>query len=185
MAPNRFQLPRSAASRLKIEPRVTASVPPIWMNRDIEPAWLYTAITGNQRILAGLDSAGEICQLFFPHIDAGPHVRSWLIGIQYLAIDQLTAPTRTQATRRSTTSATTTSKRSRPAVSWLADSAWSHTMRYDGATPTVNVTSSNAVVRVDRTLFVAHDDDILVNEVVVTNLTNEPDSMSTRHVREL
>ncbi len=96
----------------------------------------------------------------------------WVLNIGHRSIDGRS--TRAQATRRSTTSATTTSKRSRPAVSWLADSAWSHTMRYDGATPTVNVTSSNAVVRVDRTLFVAHDDDILVNEVVVTNLTNEP-----------
>lgn len=176
MGANRVRLSRNNGRRLGNEPLAVAPIPPLGINRDIEPAWVYTAITGNRRLLAGLDSSGEIAQLFYPHIDAGPHVRSWLTGVEITSVDWTERDSDGQAARQSVIPSSTSPGRNSPVVSWLASSAWSHAMRYEGATPTLRVTSTHASgkARVERTLFVADGDDLLVNEITVTNLTDEP-----------
>src|SRR5258708_31435751 len=68
--------------RLDISPLTRTLIPTI----EADPSsavipWLYSAILGNGRLLVCLDEAGSIAQLFYPHIDTGPHVRTFLAGI--------------------------------------------------------------------------------------------------------
>ena len=73
--------------------------------------WLYSAVLGNGRLLACLDENGALAQLFYPHIDTGPHIRSFLVGLQIIE----------QGSEEGK-------------IVWLADTEWSHTLSYvDGA----------------------------------------------------
>jgi glucoamylase len=124
------------------------------------PAWLYTALLGNGRILACLDETGEVRQLFYPHIDAGPHLRSLFTGLQAKSIssgDELRTPEGNN-------------------VCWFADEAWEHRLEYIERTALVKVTSqrSPAGIHVERTLAVHPQQDILIIEVKISNLRQAP-----------
>src|SRR5258708_29471556 len=68
--------------RLDISPLTRTLIPTIEAGTSSTATpWLYSAILGNGRLLVCLDEAGSIAQLFYPHIDAGPHVRTFLAGI--------------------------------------------------------------------------------------------------------
>ncbi len=132
--------------------RATSTLQPDPMMRASEPAWLYTAILGNQRMLACLDDSGSVAQLFYPRIDAGPHLRSLLIGIEIGESD--TAPT----------------------VLWLTNPAWSHETRYDGNAPIARTASRHvsAPIRVERATWVTHNRDVLATQMTLTNLGDSP-----------
>src|SRR5438445_232139 len=88
------------------------------------PAWLYTALLGNGSILGCLDETGEIGQLFYPHIDIGPHVRSFLTGVQV-------------------TESTPAQKGTAHDVCWFADEAWTHSLTHVEQAAVVRVISRN------------------------------------------
>jgi hypothetical protein len=63
-------------------PLTRTLIPPLQPQFGSMPSWLYSAIVGNGHLLICLDETGSIAQLFYPYIDAGPNVRSFLLGIQ-------------------------------------------------------------------------------------------------------
>lgn len=119
-------------------------------------AWLYTALLGNGRILACLDETGEVRQLFYPHIDAGPHVRLLLTGIQVREGDEfpnrLTSPVAN--------------------LYWLTDEAWEHQLEHVKQAAVVRIISqhSTAGLRVERMIAVDPEQDLLTIQVRIKNL---------------
>lgn len=160
-------------------PLTRALVPPVEQFFDAMPVWLYSALLGNGRLLVCLDEAGSLAQLFYPHIDAGPHVRSFLTGIQVSEVVQAddspmnAPPVMQQAVRNGTVIDDTASGN---AISWLNDSGWMHELRYAERTAVIQDTASNATagVQIERTMAVHPDVDVLTIEIKVNNHRTRP-----------
>lgn len=163
--PFREQKPQERPKeRLSIAPLTHTLVPPVQQLRTQMPVWpwLYSAVLGNGHLLVCLDETGSISQLFYPYIDAGPHVRSFLIGIQ------VSGAVQTDEAEASANQET---------VSWLAGEGWIHKLRYaDGTAAVITCNSSNTDmgVEIEQTMFVKPDSDVFVSICKVTNLRNVP-----------
>lgn len=144
-------------SRLAIAPLTTALCPPVPQLRSPEPVspWLYSTILGNGHVLVCLDKIGSIAQLFYPYIDAGPHIRSFLSGIQ---VNDPAA----QAPEGN--------------VSWLAHKDWVHQLNHIDGAAAIHCISVNtaAGIQVEQIMAVHYSKDVLVNEIKITNLGNSP-----------
>ncbi|MDQ2716415.1 MAG: glycoside hydrolase family 15 protein [Chloroflexota bacterium] len=131
------------------------SIPPERQLQTALPAWLYSTILGNGRVLVCLDETGSIAQCFYPTIDAGPHVRTFLTGLQI------------------TDAATQTGAASLPdEVSWLAGTDWTHDVRHvaGAAVVTTLFQHRDASIQLERTIAVDPIDDILTMEIKITNM---------------
>ena len=129
--------------------------------QDHSSAWLYTALLGNGRVLACLDETGEVRQIFYPHIDIGPHVRSFFTGLHITE------------TRAATDKSAATSQ---DTVLWLAEEEWEHDIAYVEQTALVRVVSRHPTVglQIERTLAVHPQHNILIIEVTVKNVKTVP-----------
>jgi len=168
-------------TRLSIPPLTHAPVPPVLQLRTPAPVWpwLYSTVLGNGHLLVCLDEAGSIVQLFYPHIDAGPHIRTFLMGIQLLEVAQPGIPEmqtsdphqQIQAHRTETITG-----KSEETVFWLANEGWVHELRHINGAAAVQCNSVNttAGVRVEQTMAVHPDHDLFMNDVKVTNLRSLP-----------
>lgn len=116
--------------------------------------WLYSAVLGNGRVLACLDENGSLAQLFYPHVDAGPHVHSFLMGLQVSPPATL-ADTGTEDQE----------------VVWLADPAWTHKLSYVVGAAVLLCTSTHSTlnIQVEQEIFVHHNCDALVNKIRYIN----------------
>src|SRR5690348_1409686 len=81
------------------------------------PPLLYSTLVGNGRLLAGLDATGSLAQLFYPHIDAGPHLRvlHWGIQVKQEGDDKALSDA---------------GLREDGSVSWLAGPDWTHDIQH-------------------------------------------------------
>jgi oligosaccharide amylase len=124
--------------------------------------WLYSAVLGNGRLLACLDENGSLAQLFYPRLDVGPHVHSFLIGVQILSNgpEELLRDLGT----------------SEQGVLWLASTEWTHKLSYmDGAAVAHCVSTHPTLsIQVDQAIFVHHNCDAFINEIKCSNLGNTP-----------
>ncbi len=150
--------------------------------------WLYSAILGNGRLLVCLDEAGSIAQLFYPHIDAGPHVRTFLAGILVrevappndLSIEaDSTHPQGHSALAPEnvgTRFSASVGAESESRVSWFASKEWTHELRYRDGAVAVQCVSVNASlgIQIEQTMAVHFEQDLLMNDIKVTNLGNSP-----------
>src|SRR4051812_25632020 len=91
----------SLLTRTPVPPQVPSAV--------AQP-WLYSAVLGNGRLLVCLDEAGSLAQLFYPRLDAGPHIHSFLLGIQTIPSEEASM--------------------AEPEVAWLAQTDWTHQLNY-------------------------------------------------------
>jgi glucoamylase len=167
--------------RVSIPPLTLAPVPPVQQLRTPAPAWpwLYTTVLGNGHLLVCLDEAGSIAQLFYPYIDAGPHIRTFLTGIQVKEVVQTGVPElRTSETHQQTQAfdAETITGKSEDAVSWLAGEEWVHELRHIDGAAVVQCISVNttAGVRVEQIMTVHHNQDLFMNDIKVMNLRSSP-----------
>lgn len=122
-------------------------------------SWLYTAILGNGRVLACLDASAALAQLFYPYLDAGPHLHTFLLGLHILP-----------------DSASGQAQEESSVVSWLADPAWTHTPGYVEHAAVVRCVSTHASlpIQLEQHLAVHHDSDVLFNDMRLTNRADEP-----------
>jgi len=133
---------------------------PLAFERQAHPstaAWLYTALLGNGRLLACVDETGEVRQLFYPHIDVGPHLRSLFTGLQVIeSADPAGLPVSPPA----------------DSICWFAEEAWEHRLEYVERTALIRVVSrhTSAGFEVERTLAVHPQHDVLLIETRVRNL---------------
>lgn len=149
--------------RLKIAPLTHTLIPPVEQPNTPVPVWpwLYSTVLGNGHLLVCLDETGSIAQLFYPYIDAGPHVRSFLLGIQVANAAQIDeAETSTGPIPNNRT------------VSWLASEEWVHEITHVEGAAVVRCTSSNnsAGVQVEQIMAVHPEHDALMIDVKMTNL---------------
>src|SRR5579872_2205201 len=131
--------------------------------------WLYSAILGNGRLLACLDETGSIAQLFYPYIDAGPHVRSFLMGIQVMKMDQpdtTALQSNFTGTQKSpdTVNEVIDARADESTVSWLASEDWVHKLRYVSDSAVIHCISQNAAagVQIEQTMAVHPEHDLLM-----------------------
>jgi oligosaccharide amylase len=122
--------------------------------------WLYSAILGNGRLLVCLDETGSLAQLFYPSLDAGPHIHSFLLGIQ--------------AVSGRGGKALEGAAEWEQEVSWLTDQGWAHELSYIDGTAVAHCVSTHTIlhIQVDQTMCVHHGSDAFINEVRITNLGN-------------
>ncbi|HKD75176.1 MAG TPA: glycoside hydrolase family 15 protein, partial [Ktedonobacterales bacterium] len=110
--------------------------------------WLYTAVIGNGNVLGCLDATGSLIQLFYPHIDEGPHIRTLLMGLQLEGEEH---------------------------VSWLHDLDWTHALEYHEHSATVHVISTHSSgVRLERNIAANPTSDVISTELSVTGGDNRP-----------
>jgi glucoamylase len=142
---------RINAMYLAAQPATRANVPPMPQMQPPSPAWLYSALLGNGRLLVCLDESGTPVQCFYPHVDSGPHIRALLHALRVLSGDEARQH-------------------------WLAEDGWSHHLRYLEASAVISVTSEHPAlgVRLDRRLAVHPERDVLVIELRITNLNDIP-----------
>lgn len=128
----------------------------------VRQSWLYTAIVGNGRVLACLDATGALAQLFYPHPDAGPHLQSLLFGLQVLDDQSEDTPGRVQETDA--------------AVTWLAETAWTHQAGYVEQAAVVRCLSTHASLplQIEQTIAVHHADDVLLDDMRLSNRGERP-----------
>lgn len=138
-----------------------APVPPR-ISPAIARPWLYSAILGNGHLLVCLDETASPVQIFYPHVDAGPHVHSFLIGIQLLPAEETELADETGTREQN--------------VEWLADPAWTHQLNYEEGTATLHAVSTHPrlPVRVDQDMCVHYHQDLMINEISMTNLGDTP-----------
>lgn len=132
-------------SRVPVPPEVSPSV---------SRPWLYSAISGNGQLLVCFDETGSPAQMFYPHVDAGPHLHSFLIGIQ-LFPDEATG-----------------SSGSMQEVSWLAHPAWTHQLSSDEGTTTLRCVSLHPTlpVCIEQEMDVHYQQNVFINRITLTNL---------------
>src|SRR5579859_320726 len=164
--------------RLAIAPLTRVPIPPVQQLRTQAPVWpwLYSSVLGNGHLLVCLDETGSISQLFYPYIDAGPHLRSFLIGIQVADIVQVDEPV-SSASNQQIYGSHVSASTEQDTISWLADEGWVHELRYvDGTVAVVVCISSNTTVgvQIEQTMFVRPNLDVFVSEIKVKNLRNTP-----------
>lgn len=143
--------------------------------------WLYSAILGNGHFLACLDETGSIAQLFYPYVDAGPHVRALLMGIQIMKIDQ-PGNTALQSDSSGTQKPPNTANEEidasgdEDAVSWLAGEDWTHELRYVNGSAVIHCISRNAAagVQIEQTMVAHPELDLLMIDIKMTNLNDTP-----------
>lgn len=145
-------------------PLVHVPIPPNELSHlaDTMRPWLYSAILGNGRLLVCLDETGSPAQLFYPSLDAGPHIRSFLIGLQVRSNNG-------EGILKDTTEG-------EQEVSWLADPEWTHKLSYrdDAAVAHCVSTHPTLHIQVDQEMCVHHGCDSFINEIRVTNLGDAP-----------
>ncbi|HTK08523.1 MAG TPA: glycoside hydrolase family 15 protein [Ktedonobacteraceae bacterium] len=115
---------------------------------DTSGPWLYSAVLGNGRLLACLDENGALAQLFYPHVDTGPHVRSFLIGVQIIDHES-----------------------EEEKIVWLADTEWAHQLSYIDGAAVAHSTSTHRTLplQLEQEIFVHHDKDALIKQIRCTN----------------
>ncbi len=135
-------------SRLITPPLTRQPFPPHGRSGATDDPWLYTAVIGNGNILGCLDANGSLVQLFYPHIDAGPHIRTFLMGLQLEGEDR---------------------------VWWLDDPDWMHTLTYVERTAVVRVTSTHTSgARLHRTIATEPASDVISFELSVGSGDDRP-----------
>ncbi len=177
MLPREQKPPERTQSRLSIPPLTHTLVPPVQQPRTPTPVWpwLYSTVLGNGHLLVCVDEAGSIAQLFYPYIDAGPHIRTFLIGIQLLEVAQPGIPephTGDTPQQIQEASAETMTGKGEDVVSWLASDGWIHHLQHIDSAAVLQCTSVNttAGVRVEQTMAVHPGRDLFLNDIKVTNL---------------
>jgi glucoamylase len=178
---------------LMAAPRQQAAVPPTEFRCPAADAWLYAAILGNGRMLVCLDELGGIAQVFYPRVDIGPHVRTWLEGLQITEAEHsdTRAATAQQPAHSGTTAGTqqdtdqtaspdtvAATRRSGSTVTWLGEPEWRHTLSYesDGGVLRDLAVNGTVGVRIERVLHVRPDTDVLAIELAITNDSSAPRS---------
>src|SRR5579875_2116831 len=151
------QEPENLEMRLDMHASLTRFAMPPAQQHAFTLPWLYSAILGNGRMLACLDATGALAQLFYPHIDVGPHVRTFHLGVRLTPL----APERDAAPER---------------VWWLADASWQHVMTHIDRAAGVRIISTNADagIRLERALAAHPTEDALIMECAVSTLRDVP-----------
>jgi len=163
-------------------PLTRSPIPPLpFMTPGIP--WLYSAILGNGHVLVCLDEAGSIAQIFYPNIDVGPHVRSFLTGFQ--AVDSNLSDTIDQnpdSAFENKIETLTSGEKDTTEVSWLVDENWTHQLRYIEGTAVISDSANNSALglHVERTMAVHPDNDVFTTEIKVTN--HRPTPVDCKHV---
>lgn len=149
---------QEAASAALNIPLIHAPVPPEARFREGQHPWLYSAVLGNGRVLACLDETGSLAQLFYPCIDVGPHIHSFLSGIQVLP--------------ESSSGKFSEGEEEDAEVVWLAGRGWTHELSYVEDAAVVRCVSTHSLlnIQVRQEMFVHHAHDILLNEISLINL---------------
>src|SRR4051794_37574434 len=167
--------------RLVIPPLTRTLIPTI-EETDTSSAvtpWLYSAILGNGHLLVCLDEAGSIAQLFYPHIDAGPHVRTFLAGI---LVREVASPNDLPLEADSTypqghsalapenvgtsfSASVGTEGESR--VSWFSSKEWTHELRHSDGAVAMQYISINASIgiQIEQTMAVHFERDLFMNDI--------------------
>jgi len=143
-------------------PRHLVSFPPDEPPVAARQSWLYTALLGNGRVLACLDATAAIAQLFYPQPDAGPLVQTMLFGLQILPDPHRHSPVHGQ--------------QADAAMTWLAESAWTHELANADQAAVVHCRSTHAAlpIQLEQRLAVHHASDVLLNEMRLSNLADRP-----------
>src|SRR5579863_942352 len=168
------RLPESSTQSSSVSsisfPSSRASLPPVEASRSRASTWLYSAILGNGRLLVCLDETGSIAQLFYPNIDTGPHVRSFLTGIR------VNNALRSSIETTAENGLSTKEEQAHEDIFWLAGEDWKYEPGYLPDTFVARSVGSNtaAGIQIEQVLAVHPDFDILMNEITVTNLTSKP-----------
>jgi glucoamylase len=135
-------------SHLMTPPLTRQPFPPHRRRGAGDDPWLYTAVIGNGNVLGCLDATGSLIQMFYPHIDAGPHIRTLLMGLQLEGEEH---------------------------VWWLNDRDWTHTLGYRDQSATVYVISTHSSgVRLERIIAADPTHDVISTELSVTGGDNRP-----------
>jgi glucoamylase len=154
MMDDRPNHPNTVASL--VHPISLSLVPPPQQLGPVTQPWLFSTLLGNGSLLACFDASGSPAQLFYPHVDAGPHVRSFLLGIQLIPMSS--------------------DGFADAAVSWLSESNWVHELHHVESAPALHVVSTNEslALRLERTIAVDPNLDVLTMEISAINLRSEP-----------
>ncbi len=118
------------------------------MRRKLLPL-LPNAVTGNGRMLATIKNTGELYRLFWPHIDQAQHLGQFFVGIRETG----PAP---------------------EGVWWLHESPWYGEQHYLNETAVVLTQRrrDDVALSVEQADFILPDDDVLVRQYRVTNLSD-------------
>jgi glucoamylase len=124
-----------------------AGLPPTPQLQPPAPAWLYSALLGNGRLLVCLDETATPVQWFYPYVDSGPHLRSLLHAVHVKQDGE-------------------------ERLHWLAEEGWRHELRYLEGSAVVSASAEHAELglRLERRLAVHPERDLLAVELRVTNL---------------
>ncbi len=112
-------------------------------------SFFNNAVIGNSKILATLDDKSQILRIFWPHIDYAQHIDKFLLGIYFPNVSNT--------------------------IHWIDSSEWHHVQYYIEDTNILRTVITSSIYELSITLtdFVAHDNDVIIRNIEIQNISEE------------